>query len=552
MIKSLSIKNYALIERLEMAFFPGLNIITGETGAGKSILLGSLELAMGKRADTGVLYDNEQNCSVELEYDIHDYGLQNFFSHNDIDYSDTITITRTINPSGKSRAFINDQPVNLNVLRELTLNLILMHRQFDNLEINNSDYQLRMIDNFAGHDDLLTSYRNQYSEYKQKQRQLNLLKEQMATFSREMDIIEYQFSELNAANLNSDEYEESLILFKNLNNAEQIKKTLFSAFNELTEGEIAVTAKLENIFRELNNLELINDDFSKGKEALSGIIESLYDIANKYHSIAENSDYDEEKIHELEMRIDLFNSLKAKYKVVDIASLISLRDELELKRSKSLNISSEIQQISQSLDSLHQQLVAVANQLRQQRIDSAMEFSGRIEQILRELALPHTRLKIELEELDDLNIDGLDRISFWFSANKGSDFKMLKDVISGGELARLALAIEATIAGKMSLPTLIFDEIEAGISGEVARKMGKILKTMSEKHQIISITHSPQIAANADHHYYVYKKTDGEKTFTGITLLDKSEQIFELAKMLSGDPPTEGALKNAGELIEKH
>lgn len=552
MIKSLSIKNYALIERLEMDFFSGLNIITGETGAGKSILLGSLELAMGKRADTTVLFNKEQNCSVELEYDIRDYGLQDFFSHNDLDYSEIITITRTINPSGKSRAFINDQPVNLNVLRELTLNMILMHRQFDNLQINNPDYQLRMIDNFAGLEEMLASYRDIYSDYNRKQGELSRLKEQMLAFSREMDIIEYQFSELSAANLSTDEYEESLIHFKNLSNSEQIKKTLFSVFNELAEGEISVTAKLENIFRELNNLELINEDFSQGKELLSAIIESLYDIANKYHSIAENADYDEEKIYELESRIDLLNSLKAKYKVAEIADLILLRDELEIKRNKSLSIGSEIKKLGESIELMHQQLVAIARQVRHQRIIAAREFSDRIEEMLSELALPHTRLKIQLEELVEPNRDGFDRVSFYFSANKGSDFKLLKEVISGGELARLALAIEATIAGKMSLPTLIFDEIEAGISGEVARKMGKILKSMSEKHQIISITHSPQIAANADHHYYVYKKTDDKKTFTGITLLDRNEQIFELAKMLSGDPPTEGALKNAGELIEKH
>lgn len=550
MIKNLSIKNYALIDKLEMDLFQGFNIITGETGAGKSILLGSLELAMGKRADTNVLYNKEESCVVELEYDIKDYGLKDFFSENDIEYSDEITITRSINPAGKSRAFINDVPVNLNVLKELTEQLILMHRQFDNLELNKPDYQLKIIDNFGDNITILDQYKIIFSEYKKQKAELILLTEEKEKFSREIQFMQYQLNELKSAGLDLAEHQANLAYLNNLNNAESIKNTLFLACNQLAEGEFSVIGKLEKLTRDLNNLDLIEKQFSETKESLTDIIERLNDISNYYQKVAEESDYDEEKIFELKERIDLINSLVFKYKVADIQSLIDVKTGLELKLQKHFNVDAEILRLSSSIEKLSLELKKISSILSEKRTKAGLEFGRQIENILKELALPQTRLKIQIEHQEEFTANGCDKISFLFSANKGSEFKPLKEVVSGGELSRLALSIESALAGKMSLPTLIFDEIEAGISGEVARKMGLILKQMSKKHQIINITHSPQIAAKADFHFFVYKNSDRNKTYTNITLLDKEGQIIELAKMLSGDPPTEGALKNATELIE--
>ncbi|MGE5355772.1 MAG: DNA repair protein RecN [Deltaproteobacteria bacterium] len=550
MIRSISIKNYALIDRLEIDMFQGLNIITGETGAGKSILLGSLELAMGKRADSGVLYNKDESCIVELLYDIKDYGLNNFFNENDLEYSDEITITRTINPSGKSRAFVNDVPINLNVLKDLTEQLILMHRQFDNLELNNPEYQLRIIDNFGDNNSILEKYKDLYSDYQKFKSELQALRSEKERNARELDFMEYQYNELKSAEIDIEEHQANLAQFNNLNNSELIQKTLYSAFNELAEGDLSIIGKLENMMRELNNLDLIEKKFSQSKETLTEILESLNEISADYLHIAETSELDEEKIFALKGRLDFINNLIVKYKVKDIKDLLEIQEDLERKLAKHFNVDNEIAELDKKIGVINKDLINLSEDLSQRRKVSGNEFVRQIEEILKELALPHTKLNVQIEELPDLSATGKDKLIFMFSANKGSEFKPLKEVASGGELSRLALSIESAIAGKMSLPTLIFDEIEAGISGEVARKMGLILKQMSKKHQIISITHSPQIAAKADNHYFVYKNIDKNKTYTSITLLNKEDQIIELAKMLSGEPPTEGAIKNAKELME--
>ncbi len=550
MIKSLNIRNYALIEKLEMQLFPGLNIITGETGAGKSIILGSLELAMGKRADTGVLYNKNENCVVELEYNISEYGLEDFFNNNDLEYSDEITITRLINPSGKSRAFINDEPVTLNVLKDLTDQLILMHRQFDNLELMNSDYQLKIVDNFSDNIDLILQYKTKYDTYKKTSTHLKELSIARDKFAREMQFIEFQFNELNTAKKDIIEFENNSILFQNLNNSENIKNTLFQAFDNLSEGEDSVLSKLENISRDLNNLELINKDFVDSKGTISDIIEKLTEISNKYIEIAEDSETDEEKSAELKNKIDFVNNLIVKYKVRDVNDLENLRKNLELQLKEHFDVDEKIQKLEKEIEDLKVELHRLCKSIHERRQKGSKELIKNIESILQELALPNTKVQINIEKTEDFLPNGMDKVNFMFSANKGSEFKLLKEVVSGGELSRLSLSIESAIAGKMSLPTMIFDEIEAGISGEVARKMGKILKQMSNKHQIINITHSPQIAAKADYHYFVFKNIVHNKTITEISLLGQNDRINEIAKMLSGDPPTEGAIRNAKELIE--
>lgn len=552
MIKNLSIQNYALIESLDMNLFKGLNIITGETGAGKSILLGSLELLMGKRADYSVLFDKDKKCIVEAVFDIGEYELKDFFINNEIEYDDEVIIRRIVSPTGKSRAFINDEPVNLNSLRELTSHLIQMHRQFDNMEINNPGYQLKLIDEYGNLTVLTDKYRSGFKNYIENKKELGKLIEEDNSFKKEMDFLKFQFEELNEAQLSQEGFEEIEDLYSNLSNAENIKTTLQMAYDALVEGEFSILNRMDPLLFELNNLEIKSKVFDKSKERLLDAVENLRESANEFLSISENTDYDQAKIQEIKDRLDSLNSLMVKYKVDNIEGLISIRNDLELKLQRHFDVDEKISLLQKQLEKEYKKLVALADEISNKRQKAAKRFSESVQNILKDLALPYAKIKVGFDSYEDLTETGLDKINFLFSANKGSDFKPVKDVASGGELSRLALAIEATIADKMALPTLIFDEIEAGISGEVARKMGVILHQLSGRHQLINITHSPQIAAEADYHYFVYKYISGQKTKTGIKLLKKEERIKELAKMLSGDPPSDSAIENAKELINKN
>lgn len=552
MIKKLSIHNYALIDKLNIDLFKGLNIITGETGAGKSILLGSLELVMGGRADYSVLLDKDKKCIVEVTYDINDYQLKEYFLENDLEYNDELIVRRVISPTGKSRAFVNDEPVNLSVLKELSSFLIQMHRQFDNLDLNKSAYQLKLIDVFGENYRLLEKYRDLYKTYRQEQQSLKKLLEENESFKKEMQFLEFQFNELNDVNISKIDFENAENEFNNLNNAESSKTSLQNTYDVLVEGEFSILNRMDEVLVEINNVDLKNDEFDKSKEKFYDAIENLRDVANEFFNIAEKTDYDEKRIIELKDYLDTINNLMNKHKVESIDKLIEIRNDLENKLQRHFDVDAEIKKLKKQIADREIKLNKHAEKLSLNRQISAKKFSTNVQNILKELALPHSQLKVMIEELEDLNDSGKDKVYFLFNANKGGEFKPLKDVVSGGELSRLALSIESNIADKMALPTMIFDEIEAGISGEVARKMGVILKNMSCKHQLINITHSPQIASNADYHYFVYKKIIDNATKTNIRLLSEEERIIELAKMLSGDPPTLGALENAKELINKN
>jgi len=549
MIKSLSIRNYALIEELDIDLFKGLNIITGETGAGKSILLGSLELVMGKRADFSVLYDKEKKCIVEAVYDISEYKLKGFFTENEMDYEDEMIVRRIISPNGKSRAFINDEPVNLNVLKEISSNLIQMHRQFDSLDLINSSYQLKLIDEYGNNSELLEKYLVIFKSFQKDNSKLKSLQEENDSFKKEMQFLQYQFNELNDAYISSEEFSELEDTYNNLNNAEGIKTTLTNAYNELNEGEFSIINRIDPILSEISNLDLRNEQFESTKEKFYDAVENLREAANDFYSISESTEYDETKITELKTQLDSIYNLMNKHKVDSIENLISIKNDLELQLQRHFDVDSEINKLVKEIEIKQNKLNKYADKLSITRQKSADKFSKEVVNLLKELALPHSKLKINIEKTEKLSENGKDKITFLFTANKGGEFKTIKDVASGGELARLALSIESTIADKMALPTMIFDEIEAGISGEVARKMGIILKGMSDNHQLINITHSPQIAAKADYHYFVYKVVKNNKTKTNIRLLDKTERIEEVAKILSGDPPTQNALENAKELI---
>ncbi len=552
MIKNLSIQNYALIENLEMDLFSGFNIITGETGAGKSILLGSLELLMGKRADYSVLYDENKKCIVEAEFDISEYKLESFFEENDLDYDKEIIIRRVISPNGKSRAFINDEPVNLTTLKEFSSKLIQMHRQFDNLQISSPDYQLKLIDEFGEITQTVEKYRSKYLNFKNEQKELDGLLEKDKDFKAQMEFWNFQYKELSEALPTIEKYEEVQNLFNNLSNSENIQLVLNKAYNELSEGEYSINSRLDALLNDMIGLNISDKKFDQVKEKFVEGIELLRESANEFVNIADRFEYDEAEIQELKNELDNVNALVLKYKVSEPADLIELKNDLQNKLKEQFDVESGIKMLEEKLRKDKKELLEIANKLSVERQKAAKKIKKSIEGILNDLAMPYAELIIDFKKSEILTSKGIDNIEFLFSANKGSVPKPIKDVASGGELSRLALAIESTIADKMSLPTMIFDEIEAGISGEVARKMGVLLQNLSKKHQLISITHSPQIASAKGNHYFVYKIIEGQKTKTGIKLLSEKERILELAKMLSGDPPSQSAIKNAEELFNKN
>lgn len=552
MIKNLSIQNYALIENLEMDLFSGFNIITGETGAGKSILLGSLELLMGKRADYSVLYDENKKCIVEAEFDISEYKLESFFEENDLDYDKEIIIRRVISPNGKSRAFINDEPVNLTTLKEFSSKLIQMHRQFDNLQISSPDYQLKLIDEFGEITQTVEKYRSKYLNFKNEQKELDGLLEKDKDFKAQMEFWNFQYKELSEALPTIEKYEEVQNLFNNLSNSENIQLVLNKAYNELSEGEYSINSRLDALLNDMIGLNISDKKFDQVKEKFVEGIELLRESANEFVNIADRFEYDEAEIQELKNELDNVNALVLKYKVSEPADLIELKNDLQNKLKEQFDVESGIKMLEEKLRKDKKELLEIANKLSVERQKAAKKIKKSIEGILNDLAMPYAELIIDFKKSEILTPKGIDNIEFLFSANKGSVPKSIKDVASGGELSRLALAIESTIADKMSLPTMIFDEIEAGISGEVARKMGVLLQNLSKKHQLISITHSPQIASAKGNHYFVYKIIEGQKTKTGIKLLSEKERILELAKMLSGDPPSQSAIKNAEELFNKN
>lgn len=552
MIISISIRNYALIEKLDIDISKGLNIITGETGAGKSIILGSLELLMGKRAEHNVLFDKDKKCVVEAVFDISAYDLEPFFIENDIDYSDELIIRRVISPTGKSRAFANDEPVNLKVLKSLASSLVQIHRQFDSQDINDSSYQLKLIDEYAGNGSLLDEYRTIYNGWKKNKKERKKLLEEQVGFSKDMELVKYQYDELEVVNMTKEEFLQLEDEYNNLANAETIKSTLSEAYNGLVDDEYSVSNRLDPLLSEVQSIDLRDKEFIELKERFYDAVENLRDIANGFYKIAENTEHDESLINELKERLDVLNNLMNKHKVKSIEELLEVKKSLEGKLQRSFNVEQEIADLDKSIEKKYSELLKLAAKLTARREKYGKEFCSRIQDYLKDLAMPNARLKVKIGKLEELGEKGIDDLELLFVANKGGEFNSLKNVASGGELSRLALSINAVVAKKMALPTMILDEIEAGISGEVAKKMGVMLKDISQNHQLISITHSTLIASKGDKHYFVYKISDKNQTKTNIRLLSEQDRVEELAKMISGDPPTEAALKNAKELISEN
>lgn len=552
MLKQLDIQNYAIIDRTSIDFTNRLNIITGETGAGKSILLGALGLIMGNRADTKVLYDSSKKCFVEALFDISSYDLKVLFDQEDLDYSDELIVRREISASGKSRAFINDTPTTLNVLKALAEQLIDLHRQFDTLDIHDVSFQIRTLDALAGNQSLLENYTIDFRSYQKNKKTLSELLEQQNQSLQEMDFLSFQLKELEEVAVEEGEQEEKEQELERLSSTEDLKRVGHLIYHTLDESDNSILSSLEALANEGDSIKEVDNNLSQLYDRMYSAIEELRDLAASYNDVAEQAEYDPVRASELQNRLDTIYKLQNKHRVNSVEALLELQEELSQKIGGFQDLGSQIKNIEESIAKQEKDLLKQAKVLSKNRKSVCDGLIQSSEAILAEMQMPNARLKIQMEEKTQLSNTGIDEVNFLFASNKGSEFQAIKNVASGGELSRLTLSIKSLVADAITLPTLIFDEIDTGVSGEVAKKMGDIFAKLAKRHQVISITHSPQIAAKAHRHFFVYKEDLEDRTITSIKALNDNDRIIEIGKMLSGNPPSDAALANAKELIEAH
>ena len=551
MLKRLEIQNYAIIESLELDLTKGLSIVTGETGAGKSILLGALGLIMGKRADSKVLYETDKKCVVEAVFDVSDYALQSLFESEDLDYESETIIRRIISPNGKSRAFINDEPTTLSVLKNLTNNLVDLHQQFDTLDLHSVSFQTKTIDALAGNTKALESYQNDYTEYAKAKRMLTSLEEKHRNSNQEMDFLNFQMKEFNDAELIEGEQEEKEKTLDKLTNAEDIQRVGNMILHQLDESDPSTIDLIQNLLNELSGVMNADEKLSELYERLTNTQEELRDIAREAGQIADATEYDEERIEEINARLSLIYRLQKKHNVNTLDELITIQSKISDNLSGFDDITQDIEKLKAKINNLEKSLIEKASKISTKRKKIAPKFDKSIHEMLVPLSMENAYIKVDIQPLEKPGPSGMDQITFLFAPNKGSEFKPLKDIASGGEISRLTLCIKSLVADAMTLPTLIFDEIDTGVSGEVASRMGEILAQLANNHQVMSITHSPQIAAKADRHFFVHKNDKTDRTVTAVRELDNDGRVTEIAKMLSGNPPSDAAIANAKELMKR-
>ena len=549
MLSQLSIQNYALIRKLEIDFNNGLSVITGETGTGKSIILGALALIVGKRADTQVLFEENKKCIIEGSFLIKNYGLKDFFEKNDIDYDDITILRREINKQGRTRAFINDTPVNLGLLKELGDKLLNIHSQNIITTINNSDFQLAIIDDYAQHSDLLKLFKHNFKEFVQKKKLLNALKESENKAKAEQDYNTFLLNELESAAISPNEQQEIENELEILNNSEEIKENLFKFTTSLKINERNLIAQLTEIELLLKKFSNVHPDIKKLNERMSSTLIELSDISDEVEKIEESISFDPERINNLSDRLDLIYKLLQKHKVLKVNELLVIKESLSEKLFEIISLDKKIKEIKSEVDSKENELWKISEKISKNRLKAIPEIEKIIIQSLNELGIPEAQFLIEHKHKEQFTIDGNDRIGFLFNANKGGIPGELSSIASGGELSRLMLSIKSLISKRNLLPTIIFDEIDSGVSGKIAGKVGAILSKMSKNMQVIVITHLPQIAGKGSTHYVVTKEIEGNFTKTLIKKIEKNERIAEIAKMLSGTDKSKSAIETAKELL---
>jgi len=557
MLQRLSISNYALIDNLEISFDKGLNILTGETGAGKSIILGALSLILGQRAESRYFFNQQKKCVIEGSFKIEGFHLKSFFEENDLDYEAETVLRREISADGKSRAFINDTPVNLTVLKALGEKLIDIHSQHATLEINDPEFQLLVVDSVAKHNGLLNDYRTKFKSYKRSINKLQQLIDESDKAKADLDYYQFQFDELEKANLAADEQEQLEQELYTLNNAEEIKRNLLGANYLMNEGETSALIQLREAGHQLLSLEKFNPEITELHQRLNSAIIELKDIATEIEEIEQRTHTNEPRANDINTRLSIIYTLQKKHRVNNNAELLQIMDELSGKIQQAIFGDEAIEKLQKQLTEDKKELEELAAQLSANRTKTIPTIEKQVLETLAEMGMGNSALKIDANPAGrnsppaggGLGDSGIDMIRFLFSANKGHALAEMSKVASGGELSRLMLSIKSLVAQNTALPTIIFDEIDTGVSGEVANKVGQIMEKLAENLQVITITHLPQIASKGQSHYFVYKDDEGAITNTRIKQLTEQERILEIAKMLSGDKPGESALQNARELL---
>lgn len=551
MLKSLSVENYALIEKTNVEWNQGFSVITGETGSGKSILLGALGLVQGQRADSKALKDEEKKCVVEAEFDISAYALSSFFEENDIDYDENCIIRREIAPNGKSRAFVNDTPVALTLLKELTAKLIDIHSQHETLLLNEASFQLQVLDALSETSNPLTAYRTLFKEYSKKKRELKELIALNDERNANRDYLEFQLRQLQEAKFSENEQTDLEEEVNALSHTTELKEALSKSMWLLSEKEENICSALKEATNAIASIEGFSESYSEVKERLNSCLIELKDITREVELKLSDVNVDPQRLEQANERLDLIYTLEKKHHVDNLADLLNLQADFEKQLSEMENAQEATEAIEKEIALLKDKLTKLAKQISEKRQKAKPKLEQSIAEILRGLGMPNAKLEVCVEPLPELDGNGGDAVKFLFSANKNATLQPISNVASGGELSRVMLALKSILCQSEELPTIILDEIDTGVSGEVADKMGDLMQKMGEQMQVISITHLPQIAAQGATHYKVYKEDNELTTLSHIKQLNETERVTEIAQMLSGSALSEAAIQNAKELLKR-
>ena len=549
MLTELTISNFALIDHLEVNFSKGMTSITGETGAGKSILLGGLALVLGKRADLSTLKDKSKKCFVDATFSISAYHLQEFFDGVDLDYEPITSIRREIVPSGKSRAFINDTPVTLDILQQLGEKLIDIHSQHQTLSLTQEDYQLEVLDALADNEQNLSTYQSLRTAYLNLNHEITQLEAQKDNLEQEQDYNSFLLEELLKAPLTEGIIEQLEDEIQQLSHVEEIELQLSKAIQILDEEQMGIQVQLNEVKTSLNKISSLGEQYQQHNERMESLRIELNDLSSELNRSLEQLEANPSRLEEVNAQYQLLNDLFKKHQVLTIEELQIKRDELDGKVLKTANLEDTLNKLKSQLGKTEQQLAESSQLLSQKRQEVIPDFVDKMAKILTLVGMPNARFQLELLPSDTYLIHGKEQLSFAFSANKGSDFGSLKKVASGGELSRIMLAVKAILSQYKTLPAIIFDEIDTGVSGEVAHKMGEIMQHMGNYMQVMTITHLPQVAAKGAHHFKVFKETHSGSTFTQLRKLSSDQRIEEIAQMLSGEVLTKSAMQHAKELL---
>ncbi|SET74656.1 DNA repair protein RecN [Hymenobacter actinosclerus] len=548
MLVDLRIQNYALIEKLELKPSALLNIITGETGAGKSIMLGAIGLLLGNRADSRMLFDTSKKCVLEGHFDISSYQLRDIFEAEDVDYDQQCILRRELSPNGKSRAFVNDTPVTLETLRHIGANLMDIHSQHDTLLLGDAVFQLNLLDLYANLVPTRTQYSSAYRQYRKLETDLQALESQVAQANKELDYHSFLLNELEEASLDNERQDELEQEVKELEHAEEIKYKLTHALQSLSEGEYCATGALKDAVVLLGQIAPYSEPVQELRHRLDSCLIELRDITDEIEQVERRTEGDPARIDEVQSRLNVLYSLQRKHQVRDVVDLLAVRADLRDKVSSVLNLDKQISRLRRDVETTLATVQKQALRLSEARRKTFPKFEKELAALLTDLGMPHARIVVS-HEAGAPAVSGIDVVSILFTANKGAEPQTLSKAASGGEFSRLMLCIKYMLADKTALPTIVFDEIDTGISGEIALKVGRMMQQMAKKHQLIAISHLPQMAAAGDAHYFVYKEDRADRTVSRIRQLNQEERIHEIAQMISGANPTLHATQSARELL---